>query len=321
MVQLLLLLQPKGLQNVSSPTEGNIVSSVSSWSPLYRHLDGCYTDNTAITHTVANMQKSCVNDPSKYDCTQGLRLLNIFNGWDIPENEIGRLFANCDCGTCTYDYVGSCITPQIFSEEFSWDVSDPGWELYSNTTYPRESVQNPSISYAWRGTVTTVENEAYGVRGGMKVDLVILFVSSPPASIIFPGKGANYAFSNLYSDMAQEQYASTLALFEKLNLADDWGTGSSQPASPSLTSNPNATAGEESGAEEPAAEEPNTATDTTLTTNDGEPVVEGPTTLEGDVELATNPGSTENPSEDSGASVLATTVVVAMAAAATTMLL
>jgi len=227
------------------------------------------------------MQKSCIDDPSKYDCTQGLRLLNIFNGWDIPENEIGRLFANCDCGTCTYDYVGSCITPQIFSEEFSWDLSDPGWELYSNTTYPRESVQNPSISYAWRGTVTTVENEAYGVRGGMKVDLVILFVSSPPASIIFPGKGANYAFSNLYSDMAQEQYASTLALFEKLNLADDWGAG-------------------KSAAEEPAAEEPNTATDTTLTNNDGEPVVEGPTTLEGDVELATNPGSTASSLEGTG---------------------
>jgi len=212
---------PLGLQNASSPTGGNEVSSVSSWSPLYRYIDGAYTDNTAITHTVANMQKGCINDPFKYDCTQGLRLLNV---GDVPS--IGRLFANCECGTGAFDSIGTAIDPQIFAGEFSWNVSDPGWELYSNTTYPRETTLNPSISYAWRGNVTTVENAAFGVRGGMTVDLVLLFVAFPPASLIFPGYGANYAFSNIYSDIAQEQYASTLALFEKLNLADDWGTSS-----------------------------------------------------------------------------------------------
>jgi len=234
---------PLGMQNLSSPTEGNVVSTLSAWSPLFRYIDGGLTDNSAITHAVANMQKSCDEDDDsnpKYNCTtQTVRLMSINDAANPltggTDDEIKRLFANCDCGTTEYEWIGTGINPNIFAEDFPIDPNDPGWSLYSNTTYKfrpdnsnTTSKLEPSTSYAWRGTVTTVDNIPYGVKGGWQVELVILFIAFPPV-IIAPGYGANYAFANIYSDIAQEQYESTLKLFKKLNLSQDWGAGGSQP--------------------------------------------------------------------------------------------
>jgi hypothetical protein len=40
------------------------------------------------------------------------------------------------------------------------------------------------------------------------------------------GYGANFAFSTIYSGVANEQYESTIRLFEKWNLRHEWGSGS-----------------------------------------------------------------------------------------------
>ena len=235
----------QGMQNLSTPTEGNVVSTLSAWSPLFRYMDGGITENSAITHAIASMQKSCGDDDAsnpKYDCTtQTVRLMSISGAENIllkggGDNRIKRLFANCDCGTTDYDWVGTGMNPHIFVEDFPSDPNDPGWTLYSNTTYSLRpdnsfSTFEPSTSYAWRGTVTTVDNSPYGVKGGWQVDLVLLIVAVPFELIIDPGYGANYAFANIYSAIAQEQYASTLELFKKLDLSQDWGAGGSQPDS------------------------------------------------------------------------------------------
>ena len=237
----------QGMQNLSSPTEGNVVSTLSAWSPLFWYMDGGYTENTAITHAIASMQKSCGEDDAsnpKYDCTtQTVRLMSIHG----TKKKIKRLFANCDCGTTDFPWIGTGMNSHIFLEDFP-DPDDPGWTVYSNTTYsllPDKRFLSfvestfvdrdiePSTSYAWRGTVTTVENIPYGVQGGWHVDLVLLVVAVPSELLINPGYGANYTFANIYSDIAQEQYASTLKLFRNLNLSQDWGAGGgSQPVSP-----------------------------------------------------------------------------------------
>ena len=233
----------QGMQNLSSPTEGNVVSTLSAWSPLFWYMDGGYTENTAITHAIASMQKSCGEDDAsnpKYDCTtQTVRLMSIHG----TKKKIKRLFANCDCGTTDFPWIGTGMNSHIFLEDFP-DPDDPGWTVYSNTTYsllPDKRFLSfvestfvdrdiePSTSYAWRGTVTTVENIPYGVQGGWHVDLVLLVVAVPSELLIDPGYGANYTFANIYSDIAQEQYKSTLELFKTLNLSQDWGAGGSQP--------------------------------------------------------------------------------------------
>lgn len=233
---------PLGLQDFGSPTEGNIPSTVSPWDPFYRYLDGGYTENSGIAHTIANMQQSCIDDPSKYDCSKGLRLLNIcghgiqnviknlaINGGD---QSIPRLFANCNCGNSTADGAGKIfnvaktVSPQIFSEDFPSDLNGPGWELYSTKTYdPFGDNTEPSISYAWRGNVTTVSNKAYGVTAGMNVDLVVIFTTLPSKDKIIKTGADSFAFSGIYGDVAEELYESTLALFKKWKLPEQWGTG------------------------------------------------------------------------------------------------
>lgn len=152
------------------------------------------------------MQQSCITDPSKYDCTKGLRLLNIIdvsakvviknlkiNGGNLTDLTIPRLFANCDCGNSEYEnklHFGMAPNPQLFKEDFPSNLDSTGWELYSTKTYkPFGDSTKPLISYAWRGNVTTISNKAYGITAGMNVDLIIIFAAPPVLdSIIRPGK-------------------------------------------------------------------------------------------------------------------------------------
>merc|ERR1712183_361177 len=124
------------------------------------------------------MQQSCVDDPMKYDCTKnGLRLLNIVgnnaqSAVSGQQNGIPRLFADCDCGTTNMQLIGNGIDPQIFAQSFPKNLTDTSlWYLYSTKVYTFGNDTEPSDSYALRMNVTTVDNPAYGVTGGMPVDL------------------------------------------------------------------------------------------------------------------------------------------------------
>ena len=222
---------PLGLQNTSSPTNGNTKSTLTSWSPAYRYIDAGYSDGSSITHTVASMQQSCINQPLKYDCsTVGLRLLNIVgnNAQSTVSGQqkgIPRLFANCDCGTTNRESIGESPDPQIFEQDFPTDLTDDRlWHLYSNAVYTFGNNTQSSKSYALRMNLTTVNNTAYGVTGGMPIEVIILFPDLPPQEkIIWPGYEANYAFSTIYAETAQEQYSSVLQIFETWDLANEWG--------------------------------------------------------------------------------------------------
>ena len=168
-------------------------------------MDGGFTEGSSIAHTIASMQKSCIDDPTIYDCSQGLRLSNIVGNGAQPAvagtaNGIPRLFANCNCGQSNYDSIGKTFDPQLFSEEFPSDLDGPGWELYSTKIYGFNNNTKSSMSYAWRGNVTTVTNTKYGVSSGMTVELIIIFPEVPPQdAVIWPGKPANIIIINILS--------------------------------------------------------------------------------------------------------------------------
>ena len=118
---------PLGLQHLASPTEGDTNSTVSSWSPFYRYIDGGYTDNTDISHTISTMQKSCIDEPDNYDCdSKGLRLLNIVSenvtmALSGNDNSIPLLFANCNCDLTGYGGIGPQL--QIFEVRILFKIS------------------------------------------------------------------------------------------------------------------------------------------------------------------------------------------------------
>lgn len=115
--------------------------------------------------------------------------MSINTGDKGSNPEIKRLFANCDCGTTDYEFIGTVINPSVFAENFPSDPDGPGWELYSNTTFESDLSNRtfkPLTSYAWRGKVATVDNIPYGVSDGMTVEIVFLFVSVPGSLIVFP---------------------------------------------------------------------------------------------------------------------------------------
>ena len=75
--------------------------------------------------------------------------------------------------------------------------------------------------------VTTVDNAAYGVIGGMNVELIVLFPDIPSQEkITWSGYSSNFAFADIYAKTAQDQYTKSLQLFTKQwNLGTEWGNG------------------------------------------------------------------------------------------------
>jgi len=224
---------PFGLQDLATPTEGNNDATTGECSPFFRFIDGAYTENTAIVGTIAEMQQSCIDEPDVYDCERnGVRIFNVVSkGVESvmtgDNNAIPRLFANCDCGTTDFDFIGEAIDTQIFAEDFPRDLTDESvWTKYSDFVYEIGFLPTTTESYGLRIEVTTVDNVAFGVTGGMKVELVVLFPDPPgEAQIIVPGRGSEFVFSEIYAAAAQEQYASARSLFEYWNLGNDWGNG------------------------------------------------------------------------------------------------
>ena len=62
---------PLRLQNVSAPTDGNVSSTTTSWSPKYRYMDGGYTKCTSVPAAISAMQfcNAKSKNQTDYDCT------------------------------------------------------------------------------------------------------------------------------------------------------------------------------------------------------------------------------------------------------------
>jgi hypothetical protein len=222
------LCMPLGLQNLSSPV-GPLADETSSWLPTYRYLDGGYTDNTGLTHTIARMQADCSAPNSMYDCSEGVRAAVMNSGSRDPTRgsiKVDAMFANYTGNTPFPNIAGPGYPLQIFNE--SWPGNDdPGWTMYSNYTYlfhfknGTEMVPETVVSWVWQGNVTTVDNAAFGVAAGTQVNLALFMADHPSEDkVISTGSNATFAFSTVYSQVAQVHADSAQAYLEM------WAAGS-----------------------------------------------------------------------------------------------
>jgi hypothetical protein len=190
------------------------------------------------------MQTDCSAANSTYDCGQGIRAILMYDGARGAYDTVPRMFANCDCEDSSYPYLGGTYNPQIFAEDYPND-DDPGWTMYLNETYNFNSTRfnntEPSVSYVWNGVVTTVDNPGWGVTAGTKVQLLLFFAAYPSADfIIWPGFKADWAFSEIYGQIAQTQYDSVKALLQdwEASRTTDLPTSANPFPSTELSSSP-----------------------------------------------------------------------------------
>lgn len=246
---------PLGLQNISSPLllESDSVEDI-PWSPQYRYLDGAFSgDSTSVPFTVAKIQKDCDKQDTKYDCeNEPIKVALISDGARNQFPSLYGLFANCtgECRANTGSGLGSAYQPQVFAEVYPPD-DDPGWVLYSNKSYTfsipgKEDRVTPYLpSYVWRGNLTTADNPIWDIKAGTKVDFVMFAAAYPPEDyVIWPGLSSEYAWSEIYAQVSEEQASSTKELIETNPFIGTFFTPAQSPTeAPSKSIPPNSKKG------------------------------------------------------------------------------
>jgi len=195
---------PYGAQVLSPPMvpEGTSIPEAEE-NVIFRLLDGGYAENTALPMTLAKVQADC--EAGKLDCSEPIRLILVNDG-NVTSHTTGpsccrakdplkSLFT--DPATPVGSFVPGMFdlinvpVPTIFAEPFPGQEE---WRQYNEFPSKRkvhmfrpkgEWVQDNIKSKFWSGTLTTVENKHFGVKGGQKVELLVFSLEIP--GIIWPG--------------------------------------------------------------------------------------------------------------------------------------
>ena len=208
-------------------------------APAYRMLDGCYTDSIGIAHAISRMQTD-----ANANTKAGQGSINNNKAAAAPFQLIALNSQNLGRYALYFKdaiYKAECVTPgqlaaspffpnfhapssQIFEEEFP---DESQWTSYfkSDEWVDRKlskapvlkmkgqaadgtvdgNLENTFSSLYWIGTVTTIDNPVYNIKGGSKVrvllfnpnlkfsKLPLLLVPSVENSQEFDEKVANYA--------------------------------------------------------------------------------------------------------------------------------
>lgn len=201
---------PFGAQSLASPMmkEGVSVAQAEEAGVPFRYCDGAYADNTALPMTLAKVQRDC--EQGLYDCSEPVKMILINHGnismefqgpkkgllnWGefnwTNKPPLRALFADptrppssTDVDTFVKGIMTTVNTPSqtVFEEVFP---EKPEWSEYLTLDVKQKScrdcnwVDEPIRSLKWDGVLTTVENKWYGVKAGMKVDLLVFSLELP----------------------------------------------------------------------------------------------------------------------------------------------
>ena len=213
-------LEDTGLEGLGVPMNG--AASLADY-PTYRFLDGGYTDNSAVGMAVARMQRDCGYSAAAtgftstgLDCSATPTLIIVDH--DKPGRLSGfsseRLFRP-PAGTGIINH-WSPPDPHLLAPLASIFA-----EAYPNTA-SFLSYGAHGVSQFWNGTVTTIDNAWYGVKGGMIIRVALV---NPQLDVpLTPGQTVHglftrddavaYArlFTQTYASLADEQAAAVAPL-------------------------------------------------------------------------------------------------------------
>jgi len=184
-------------------------------------IDGGYVDNTALTSTVGTMTADCAK--GGLDCESGLSVISV-NGGEV-DSGLPDLFGiqphgeSNDAQVIDRMPVGEggvrvrAPNVRIFdlAKTKGFDGQSIQWQDYAPNTYEGYAYKAAS-RYAYIET-ETVDNAAYGVKGGYKVSLLVLAVNHDNTQLLGEYKedpvivapDAPYVWKDLYARSARQQ--------------------------------------------------------------------------------------------------------------------
>jgi hypothetical protein len=207
---------PFGAQSLASPMmkEGVSVAESEEAGVPFRYCDGAYAENTAIPMTLSKVQRDC--EQGLYDCSEPIKVILVNHGNVSMDHQgptkglldlqyfnwtnkapLRSLFAegrpdhpewvqppSDGVDTFVPGIMDTVNVPSanIFEEVFP---EKPEWETYltmaSQEKHCRHCtwVEKPIQSLKWEGEVTTVDNKWYGIKAGMKVQLLVFSLELP----------------------------------------------------------------------------------------------------------------------------------------------